>query len=289
MLAVVTEVTVKLLPKPDAARAASWRASTTCAQAGDAVANVIAAGIIPAGLEMMDKPMTRAVEDFVHAGYDLDAAAILLCECDGTPEEVDDEIGRMLDVMDGARRDAHRRSAATRPSACGSGAGARTPFRRAGRISPDYMCMDSHDPAQAPGRHPARRSPRWSASTACAACNVFHAGDGNLHPLILFDANDPDELHRAELFGAEILETCVAAGRHDHRRARRRRREAELTCACSSRREERAQMFAREARVRPARAAQSRQGRCRRCTAAPSSASMHVQRGLLPFPELPRF
>ena len=209
MLAVTTEVTVKLLPRPRLARCI-MASFADVRQAGDAVAAVIAAGIIPAGLEMMDKPMTAAVEDFVHAGYDLDAAAILLCESDGTPEEVEEEIGRMAEVLTaaGATKIAVSQSEAERLKFW---SGRKNAFPASGRISPDYMCMDSTIPrkrladillAIAEMEH----------KYQLRCCNVFHAGDGNLHPLILFDANDPDQLHRAELFGADILETSVAMG-----------------------------------------------------------------------------
>jgi len=209
MLAVVTEVTVKLVPKPQLARCimASFR---DVRHAGEAVAAVIAAGIIPAGLEMMDKPMTAAVEDFVRAGYDLDAEAILLCESDGTPEEVAEEVERMRVVLEGA--------GATRVEVSEDEAqrlrfwsGRKNAFPASGRMSPDYMCMDSTIP-----RHRladmllaiAEMSEKYGLRCA----NVFHAGDGNLHPLILYDANDPDQLRRCELFGADILETSVAMG-----------------------------------------------------------------------------
>jgi glycolate oxidase len=209
MLAVTMEVTVKLVPKPQLARCiiASF---DDIRKAGDAVAAIIAAGIIPAGLEMMDKPMTAAVEDYVHAGYDLSAAAILLCESDGTPEEVEEEIGRMRQVLEAA--------GATRLEVSADEAqrlkfwsGRKNAFPASGRLSPDYMCMDSTIPR--------KRLAELLLSIAemekkyqlrCA--NVFHAGDGNLHPLILFDANDPDQLHRCEQFGADILEASVALG-----------------------------------------------------------------------------
>jgi glycolate oxidase len=209
MLAVTIEVTVRLTPKPQLARCI-MASFDDVRRAGDAVAAVIAAGIIPAGLEMMDKPMTAAVEDFVHAGYDLDAEAILLCESDGTPQEVEEEIGRMTAVLReaGATAIAVSRDEAERLKFW---SGRKNAFPASGRISPDYMCMDSTIPRkrladillaiqQMEGKYGLR----------CA--NVFHAGDGNLHPLILFDANDADQLHRAELFGADILETSVAMG-----------------------------------------------------------------------------
>ncbi|MDR0478242.1 MAG: FAD-binding protein [Burkholderiaceae bacterium] len=209
MLAVTTEVTVRLIPKPQLARCA-LASFASVESAGDAVARVIAEGIIPAGLELMDKPMTAAVEAFVHAGYDRDAAAILLCESDGTPEEVEEEIARISEVLRqaGATRIAVSRDEAERLRFW---SGRKNAFPASGRISPDYMCMDSTIPrarlaemlaaiAELGGRYGLR------------CCNVFHAGDGNLHPLILFDANDPDQFKRAERFGADILETSVRLG-----------------------------------------------------------------------------
>ncbi|MFN4119980.1 FAD-linked oxidase C-terminal domain-containing protein [Acidovorax sp.] len=209
MLAVVTEVTVRLIPKPQLARCI-MASFDDVRKAGDAVAAVIAAGIIPAGLEMMDKPMTAAVEDFVKAGYDLSAEAILLCESDGTPEEVEEEIGRMSEVL--------RAAGATAISVSNDEAerlrfwsGRKNAFPASGRISPDYMCMDSTIPRKRLADILlAIQEMEKKYQLRCA--NVFHAGDGNLHPLILFDANDADQLHRCELFGADILETSVAMG-----------------------------------------------------------------------------
>ena len=209
MLAVVTEVTVKLVPKPALARCI-MASFDDVRQAGDAVAAVIGAGIIPAGLEMMDKPMTAAVEDFVHAGYDLNAAAILLCESDGTVQEVEDEIERMSQVLRGAGATA---IAVSRDEAerLRFWSGRKNAFPASGRISPDYMCMDSTIPRKRLADILlAIAEMEKKYQLRCA--NVFHAGDGNLHPLILFDANDPDQLHRCELFGADILETSVAMG-----------------------------------------------------------------------------
>ncbi|MBJ2141942.1 MULTISPECIES: FAD-linked oxidase C-terminal domain-containing protein [Delftia] len=209
MLAVTTEVTVRLIPKPQLARCI-MASFDDVRKAGDAVAAVIAAGIIPAGLEMMDKPMTAAVEDFVKAGYDLTAEAILLCESDGTPEEVEEEIAHMSEVL--------RSAGATAITVSESEAerlrfwsGRKNAFPASGRISPDYMCMDSTIPRKRLADILlAIQEMEKKYGLRCA--NVFHAGDGNLHPLILFDANDPDELHRCELFGADILETSVAMG-----------------------------------------------------------------------------
>jgi glycolate oxidase len=209
MLAITLEVTVKLVPKPMLARCI-MASFDDLRKAGDAVAAVIAAGIIPAGLEMMDKPMTAAVEAFVHAGYDLSAAAILLCESDGTPEEVEEEIGRMTAVLNcaGATAITVSRDEAERLKFW---SGRKNAFPASGRLAPDYMCMDSTIPRRrladillAIGE--------MEKKYGLNCCNVFHAGDGNLHPLILFDANDPDQLHRCELFGADILETSVAMG-----------------------------------------------------------------------------
>lgn len=209
MLAVTTEVTVKLVPKPQLARCI-MASFDDMRKAGDAVAEVIAAGIIPAGLEMMDKPMTAAVEDFVHAGYDLNAEAILLCESDGTPEEVEEEIGRMSEVLRrcGATAIAVSRDEGERLRFW---SGRKNAFPASGRISPDYMCMDSTIPRKRLADILLAIS-EMEKKYQLRCANVFHAGDGNLHPLILFDANDPDQLHRCELFGAEILETSVAMG-----------------------------------------------------------------------------
>ncbi|QIL82010.1 FAD-binding protein [Diaphorobacter sp. HDW4A] len=209
MLAVALEVTVKLIPKPQLARCI-MASFDDVRKAGDAVAAVIAAGIIPAGLEMMDKPMTAAVEDFVHADYDLTAEAILLCESDGTPEEVEEEIGRMSEVLRAAGATAITVSN-NEEERLRFWSGRKNAFPASGRISPDYMCMDSTIPRKRLADILlAIQEMEKKYRLRCA--NVFHAGDGNLHPLILFDANDPDELHRCELFGADILETSVAMG-----------------------------------------------------------------------------
>ena len=209
MLAVAMEVTVKLIPKPQRARCI-MASFDDMRKAGDAVANVIAAGIIPAGLEMMDKPMTAAVEDFVHAGYDLSAEAILLCESDGTAEEVEEEIGRMSDVLRAAGATAITVSQ-NEAERLRFWSGRKNAFPASGRISPDYMCMDSTIPRKRLADILlAIQAMEKKYQLRCA--NVFHAGDGNLHPLIMFDANDPDQLHRCERFGAEILETSVAMG-----------------------------------------------------------------------------
>ncbi|MDI9334003.1 MAG: FAD-linked oxidase C-terminal domain-containing protein [Cytophagales bacterium] len=209
MLAVTTEVTVKLIPKPTLARCI-MASFDDMKKAGDAVASVIAAGIIPAGLEMMDKPMTAAVEAFVHAGYDLSAEAILLCESDGTADEVAEEIAHMTAVLNrcGATAIAVSKDEAERLQFW---SGRKNAFPASGRISPDYMCMDSTIPRKRLADILlAIQGMEKKYGLKCA--NVFHAGDGNLHPLILFDASDAEQLHRCELFGADILETSVAMG-----------------------------------------------------------------------------
>ncbi|MCY4746910.1 FAD-binding protein [Pelomonas sp. UHG3] len=284
MLAVVTEVTVKLVPRPQLARCL-MASFDDMRKAGDAVAAIIAAGIIPAGLEMMDKPMTAAVEDFVHAGYDLDAEAILLCESDGTPEEVAEEVARMEAVL--------RASGATAVQVSADEAqrlkfwsGRKNAFPASGRISPDYMCMDS----TIPRKHLATilldiQQMEKKYGLRCA--NVFHAGDGNLHPLILFDANDPDQLHRCELFGAEILERSVALGGTVTGEHGVGVEKLNSMCVQFSA-EEREQMLALKAAFDPA-------GTLNPGKQIPSLSRcaeygrMHVKRGLLAFPELERF
>jgi glycolate oxidase len=171
---------------------------------------VIAAGIIPAGLEMMDRAATRAVEEFVGAGYDLDAAAILLCESDGTSEEVDDEVARMKAVLaaSGAARMTVSRDEAERLRFW---SGRKAAFPAVGRISPDYYCMDGTIPRKRLGEV-LNFIGEMEKKHGLRCPNVFHAGDGNLHPLILFDANNAGELHRTELFAAEVLEKCIEVG-----------------------------------------------------------------------------
>jgi glycolate oxidase len=209
LLGIVTEVTVKLTPKPKLAQVAMASFASVEA-AGAAVGHIIAAGIIPAGLEMMDKIATEAVEGFVHAGYDLNAAAILLCESDGTPEEVADEMARVSEVLRNAGATDIKVSQ-NEGERLRYWSGRKNAFPATGRISPDYYCMDGTIPrAQLPRVLNVIAELSTKYNLRCA--NVFHAGDGNLHPLIMFDANVPGELERAEEFGAEILELCVEVG-----------------------------------------------------------------------------
>ncbi|UGQ47121.1 FAD-linked oxidase C-terminal domain-containing protein [Massilia endophytica] len=209
MLGVVTEVTVKLVPKPAAARVIMASFDDVVA-GGNAVAHVIAAGIIPAGLEMMDQTSSRMVEPFVKAGYDTDAAAILLCEADGTAEEVEEEIARMKAVLESAGASAILVSNSEQER-LRFWSGRKNAFPAAGRISPDYYCMDGTIPRKNLAQVLTGIA-QMEVKYGLRCANVFHAGDGNLHPLILFDANKPDELQRAEAFGAEILALCVEVG-----------------------------------------------------------------------------
>ncbi|MEI6318253.1 MAG: FAD-linked oxidase C-terminal domain-containing protein [Pseudomonadota bacterium] len=209
MLAITTEVTVKLIPRPQVARCI-MASFDDVGVAGDAVARLIAAGIIPAGLEMMDQPATRMVEPFANAGYDLDAASILLCEADGTPEEVEEEIARMSEVLRAAGATGLRVST-SEAERLRFWAGRKNAFPAAGRVSPDYYCMDGTIPRRRLGEM-LRAIQQMEAKYEMRCPNVFHAGDGNLHPLILFDANDPSSLARAEAFGVDILELCVKLG-----------------------------------------------------------------------------
>ncbi|WON72533.1 FAD-linked oxidase C-terminal domain-containing protein [Nitrosospira sp. Is2] len=209
MLGIVTEATVKLIPRPEKAQVVLAGFADIRA-AANAVANVIAAGIIPAGMEMMDQITTRAVEEFVHAGYNLEAAAILLCESDGGAEEVADEIRQINEIMkmSGAIDIRTSRDDAERLRFW---AGRKAAFPAAGRVSPDYYCMDGTIPRKNLANILSGIE-ALSAEYGLRCMNVFHAGDGNLHPLILYDANRPGELELTEEFGARILQMCIEAG-----------------------------------------------------------------------------
>jgi glycolate oxidase len=209
MLGIIIEITVRLLPRPQQTRVI-MAGYNDIADAGEAVGAIIAAGIIPAGLEMMDNPAIRAAEAFVHAGYPEEAAAILLCELDGTQEEVQEQSAQVEQLL-------HQSGATTLRVAQDEQEqlllwkGRKAAFPAVGRISPDYYCMD--------GTIPRKRLPEvltrigeMSKEYKLPVANVFHAGDGNLHPLILYDANHPGELERTEELGGKILELCVEVG-----------------------------------------------------------------------------
>ena len=209
LLAVITEITVNLLPKPQLARVA-LAAFADVEQAGEAVGAIIAAGIIPAGLEMMDRAATRAVEQFVHANYPLDAAAVLLVESDGTPEEVAAEMTEISRVLtaSGATEIRISKDEAQRLLYW---SGRKAAFPAVGRISLDYYCIDGTIPRKALPRV-LRAIAEWSKEYGLECANVFHAGDGNLHPLILFDANLPGEIEKTIAFGDRILGLCIEVG-----------------------------------------------------------------------------
>jgi len=284
LLGIVVEVTVKLLLKPERAQVvlAAFDAVET---AGAAVADIIGAGLLPAGLEMMDNLSIRAAEDFVHAGYPIDAAAILLCELDGSNAEVSEQILALRAVLLAAGA-SEVRTAEDDAQRMKFWAGRKGAFPAVGRISPDYYCMDGTIPRQ----HLARvlgRIGELSQQYGLRVANVFHAGDGNLHPLILFDANQPDELHRAEAFGTDILKLCVEVGgtvTGEHGIGVEK-----LDAACSQfTPEELTQFHAIKAAFDPA-------GLLNPGKAVPTlhrcaeMGRMHVHGGALPFPELPRF
>jgi glycolate oxidase len=284
MLAVITEVVVKLTPKPQLARCI-MASFDDVRKAGDAVASVIAAGIIPAGLEMMDKPMTAAVEAYVKAGYDLEAEAILLCESDGTPEEVAEEIDRMLTVLTGCGATRIEVSKDERQR-LKFWSGRKNAFPASGRISPDYMCMDSTIPRKRLADI-LLAIQRMEEKYGLRCCNVFHAGDGNLHPLILFDANDPDQLARCERFGADILETSVAmggtvTGEHGVGVEKLSSMCVQFSPAERAAMEALKRAFDPTGTLNPGKVIPTLQ----RCA---EYGKMHVKKGLLPFPELERF
>jgi glycolate oxidase len=209
LLGVVTEVTVRILRKPECARAVLI--GFACSEdAGECVSRIIGAGIIPGGMEMMDQPAIHAVEEFVHAGYPLDVEALLIVELDGPQAEVDHLIARVETIAQECRAVSCKVSGSEAERLL-FWAGRKAAFPAVGRISPDYYCMDGTIPrAQLP--LVLRRMREVSLKYDLRIANVFHAGDGNLHPLILYDANKPGELERTEEFGAEILKLCVEVG-----------------------------------------------------------------------------
>jgi glycolate oxidase len=209
LLGVVTEVTVRLLPAPEVAQVVMASFASVDA-AGDAVSAVIAAGIIPAGLEMMDQLAIQAAEDFAHAGYPSDAAAILLCEVDGTHEEVAQHSSAVLQLFEKLEATSVRISQNDSEREL-LWKGRKSAFPAVGRLAPDYYCMDGTIPRGQVSRV-LNEIYRLSRHYELPVANVFHAGDGNLHPLILFDASDPAQIRKAELFGGEILDLSVRAG-----------------------------------------------------------------------------
>jgi glycolate oxidase len=284
MLGIVTEVTVKLLTKPPVARAllASFN---DVEQAGAAVAGIIGAGVIPGGLEMMDNLAIRAAEDFIHAGYPVDAQAILLCEVDGVESDVQEDVERVEALLREAGA-TDIRIAKDEAERQRFWAGRKNAFPAVGRISPDYYCMD--------GTIPRRELPRvlksiaqFSQEYGLQVANVFHAGDGNMHPLILFDANASGETERAEALGARILELCVAVGgsitgEHGVGREKINQMCAQFNSDELSFFHALKAAFDPNALLNPGKNVPT----LHRCA---EFGSMHVHRGALPFPELERF
>lgn len=284
MLGIVTEVTVKLLPKPQVAKVL-LAAFDSVEKAGRAVGDIIAAGIIPGGLEMMDNLAIRAAEDFIHAGYPVEAEAILLCELDGVEADVADDCERVREVLAkaGASEVRLARDEAERVKFW---AGRKNAFPAVGRISPDYYCMDGTIPRrELPGvlRGIAELSEEYGLRVA----NVFHAGDGNMHPLILFDANVPGELERAEAIGGRILELCVKVGGSitgEHGVGREK-----INQMCAQFNSDEITLFhAVKAAFDPAGLLNPGKNipTLHRCA---EFGAMHVHHGQLPFPELERF
>ena len=209
MLGVITEVTVKLLPRPEIAQVV-MAAFDSVDAAGAGVTAVIASGIIPAGLELLDKPAIDAVEKFIHTGYPKNAAAILLCELDGTQADVSAQIERVNQVFREAGA-IDQQVSLTEEERQRFWAGRKAAFPAMGRLSPDYYCMDGTIPRKHLA-HVLNQISIMSETYGLPICNVFHAGDGNLHPLILYDANKAGELERTEELGGKILELCVEVG-----------------------------------------------------------------------------
>lgn len=284
LLGLVTEVSVKLTPKPECAQLIMASFDTPNA-AGEAVAAIISAGIIPAGLELMDKAISAAVEPFIKAGYDLEAAAILLAESDGTKAEVEAEIARMAEVLKNSGARSLKISDSEQQRLL-YWAGRKAAFPAIGRLSPDYYCMDGTIPRKRLGEMlTAIGQMEEKYGLGCA--NVFHAGDGNLHPLIMFDANIPGELEKAEQFGAEILELSVAfggsiTGEHGIGAEKINQMCVQYNSDELTRFHSVKQAFDPAGLLNPGKAIPT----LHRCA---EYGAMHVHNGKVPFPEIPRF
>ena len=284
MLGVVTEVTVRLLPKPAVARVI-LAAFDDLAMAGNAVAAIIGAGIIPAGLEMMDNPAIRAVEDFVHAGYPRDAAALLLCELDGTESEVEAGIRVVTRILE-LQGATEIRVATDEAERQRFWSGRKNAFPAIGRISPDYYCIDGTIPKKRLGEVLTGIS-KLSNEYDLRVANVFHAGDGNLHPLILYDGSQPGEFERTEALGGKILELCIAVGgtitgEHGVGVEKLNQMCVQFEAPELDQFHAIKKAFDPAALLNPGKAVPTL-ARCAEFNA------MHVHKGRLPFPELPRF
>ena len=284
LLGVIVEVTVKLLPLPERAQVA-LAAFDDVVKAGSAVAEIIAAGIIPAGLEMMDRLAIQAAEEFVHAGYPVGAEAILLCEVDGSNEEVSEQIMEVRRILQACGA-VEVRTARDEEERILFWKGRKAAFPAVGRLAPDYYCMDGTIPRR---RLPEvlRRIGELSKEYGLPVANVFHAGDGNLHPLILYDANKPGELQRTEEMGGKILELCVAVGgtiTGEHGGGVEKINQMCVQFATKELEQFHAVKAAFDpgGMLNPGKAVPTLQ----RCA---EFGAMHVHRGKLPFPELERF
>ena len=288
LLGVVTEVTVRILKKPETARALLIGFPTQRGGRRNASPRIIGAGIIPGGMEMMDRPAIHAAEEFVHAGYPLDVEALLIVELDGPAAEVDHLIERVEAIAAAMRLDHAAASRTREDERLLFWAGRKAAFPAVGRISPDYYCMDGTIPRARAAAGAARASRELSEQYGLRVANVFHAGDGNLHPLILYDANKPGELEQGRGVRRRHPAAVRRGRRRADRRARRRRREARPDAGDVHR-----------DRPRPAAAAQMRLRRRRACSIparcfrqlhrCAELGRMHVHAGKLPFPDIPRF
>ncbi len=284
MLAIVVEVTLKLLPIPECARVVMG-VFDSVERAGESVADIIAQGIIPAGVEMMDNPAIRAAEDFVHAGYPVEAEAILICELDGTEEEVESQISRVVTILKAAGA-TETRLARDEAERLLFWSGRKAAFPAVGRLSPDYYCIDGTIPRKALGTV-LREIRRLSEQYKLRIANVFHAGDGNLHPLILYDANNPGELEKTEEIGSKILQLCIKQGgtiTGEHGVGIEKLGEMCIQFSDQERNQFHAirQAFDPECILNPGKAIPT----LARCA---EHKTMHVHEGKLPFPELERF
>lgn len=284
LLGVVTEVTVRILKSPETARAllVGFPSSES---AGQCVADVISAGIIAGGMEMMDKPAIHAAEEFVHAGYPLDVEALLIVELDGPEAEVDSLITRVSEIA--KKNDAVSiRASESEEERAAFWAGRKAAFPAVGRISPDYYCMDGTIPRAALPKVLARMN-ELSTHYGLGVANVFHAGDGNLHPLILYDANVPGELEKAEDFGADILRLCVEVGgvlTGEHGvGVEKRDLMPEMFTETDMAHQQRVKCaFDAEGLLNPGKVFPE----LHRCA---ELGRMHIHRGQIPFPDIPRF